>query len=698
RLADQRLLVVFGPSGTGKSSLIRAGLQAAVEPDPPADGADARTVLLEPGARPLRELAARLAWCARGRTAEDVHLALLADPANADMVVRQALGGRPAGAELVVFVDQFEEVFTLCREVEERALFVRALLGIALSDGARGRVVLGVRADFYGHFAQIPELLDAVCDRQFLLGPMSADELREAVTRPAHNAGLKVEPALVETVLADVGGGPGALPHLSHALHETWLHRRGEKLTLDAYRAAGGLSNAIARTADKVYRELEPQGQRIARSLLVRLTVGEAGEVTRRRVDRAELTAAELTENVLAGLTDARLVTVTEHHVELAHEALIHAWPEFQSWLAEDPHDLRLQRRLTDAAADWQEAGRDAGGLWRGDRFRRAQDWAEAHSDELTEREHAFLLACAALEQDELRTIRRRNRRLTALTAVLAVLLLVASAASFLAVRQQEALQAQRDLATAEKLAVQAVDAVPPLAALLSVESLRFAHTDRARAALLSSVVQPRHNSIPLVGHSAAVHAVALSADGRTVFSGAADRVIRRWNAATGELIGEGMAGHPEPVEGLALSQDGRLLVSGSDDDTIRRWAPDTGRPIGEPMRGHRNNVKSVAISDDGTMIVSGSMDGTIRRWDAASGAPIGEPLRGHDQVWSVAVAAKSRMIVSGGWDHTLRRWDAGTGAALGPPMAEHGAPVLDVAVNAEASLIVSGSQDGTVR
>ncbi|MGK5520673.1 nSTAND1 domain-containing NTPase [Micromonospora sp. URMC 107] len=703
RLDTQPFLAVFGPSGSGKSSLLRAGMIGTIRADDAPAGRHRVALLLTPGQQPLRALASSLAALAELPPAA-VLADLERDPAGADLLVRTALAGRSQGTEVVLVVDQFEEVFTLCGDARQRDRFITALLGIALRPHCPGRVVLGVRADFYGHCASDRTLLDALQDRQFLVGQMSTDELRTVVTEPARRAGLRVESTLVAAVVADLraGGGPGALPHLSHALLETWRHRHGDKLTLDAYQAAGGLSGAIAQTADHLYDNLDEPGRRTARWILLRLTVGEGGEATRRPVDRAELTAGpdgqRAVDTVLTALTAARLVSVTDDRVQLAHEALLHAWPTFQTWLTDDRDDLRLQRRLSHAAAEWATHDRDAGFLWRGSRLAVAWQWTQAHPEAVNEREREFLVASGALERDELNTSRRQNRRLAVLAATLAALVLLAATATAIAVDQRRTLARERDRATAEKLAVQAASSPHPLALLLSMESLRLNPSDRGRAALLHGVLRPQRNTTTLTGHTGSVHAVVLSADGRTVVSAGDDRTVRRWDVATGAPVGAPLTGHTGPVEGLATSPDG-TIVSGGDDGTIRRWDGTTGEPLGEPIRGHSDNVKSVAISADAAMIVSGGKDRTVRRWHAATGAALGPPLVGHtDHVWSVAMGADRRFIVSAGWDHTVRRWDSDTGRQIGAPLRGHLGPVLDVAVHTGSSLIVSGGQDGTVR
>jgi len=293
RLTKERFLAVVGASGCGKSSLLRAGLLPAVGPQNASGAETWLTVLLTPGAQPVTVLAARLASLT-GTSAGSVRDDLLAEPRRMDVLVEQALAGEPAGTELLVVVDQFEELFTLCGDERQRACFVRALLGAVTVPGARTRVVLGVRADFYAQCAGWPLLVSAFQDNQVLVGPLGADELREVIVRPAETSGLSVERALVTALVADAGSEPGALPLLSHALLETWRRCPTGRLTLAAYQAVGGVRHAIAMTAEAIYESCDAVAQRLVRQIFLRLiALGEGGPDTRRHVAAGELATAE---------------------------------------------------------------------------------------------------------------------------------------------------------------------------------------------------------------------------------------------------------------------------------------------------------------------------------------------------------------------------------------------------------------------
>ncbi|MEU0031291.1 hypothetical protein [Streptomyces sp. NPDC006335] len=335
-----RFAAVFGASGSGKSSLLRAGLIPALRqergPDRPAV-----VRVLTPGERPAH-----------------THESVLT-PLDGDL-------------DTWVLVDQFEELFTLCHDREERDRFLELLLR-ARDPSSRLRVAIAVRGDFYGHCGTHPHLAEAVSRANLLVGPMSRDELREAITGPATAAGLNVERVLTTQVIDEVADQPGALPMLSHALLETWRRRRGRTLTLAGYQETGGVRGAIAASAEQVYGGLAPEQARTARRILLRLIApGDGAADTRRPAPRAELEPGA--GEVLERLAAARLVTLDGDAIELAHEVLITGWPRLAGWIEEGRDRLRAQRHLGESARAWEELDRDAGALYRGTRLAHAEE------------------------------------------------------------------------------------------------------------------------------------------------------------------------------------------------------------------------------------------------------------------------------------------------------------------------------------
>ncbi|MFE7069269.1 hypothetical protein ACFU96_04135 [Streptomyces sp. NPDC057620] len=722
---EKRLLVLFGASGSGKSSVLRAGVLPAFPGIAP--------LIFTPGPHPLEECATRLA--ARAGTAPGpVQSALMAGPLAFHRTVRQILAREGeqeqregqeqetgfATHDLLVVVDQFEEVFTLCRDARERERFVAALVHAAHAPDSRTRVALAVRSDFYTHCTRLPALVDALPRAQHPIGPMTAEELRAAIVQPAARSRLTVESALLAALTADAHGRPGTLPLLSHALLETWKRRRGNALTLAGYRAAGGFEGALTQTAEEFHHALNGNRQTAARRLFLRLVaLGEGTEDTKRRVRRQELDDGPDTEFVLEQATRARLLTVDGNHVEIAHEALIRCWTRLGDWLEEDRGQERLQRALTEATTLWESLEHDSDILYRGARLAAAKDLPP---QALTARERAFLHASQAAAQQAQQQDCRRLRRLRRLAAALVVLLACAMTAAGLAVQAQNTLTRQRNETVALRAADEAVHLSPykpSLAIQIALASYRQTAQKRTRDALLSALsvasIGARATSPKLIGHASADHTPtghtpAVTADGRTlamangsqivlwdmknprkprrlgtIAAGAAglgpiqftpdgttllgvdsDRTLRLWDVTDPNHPApqsKRPTEHADAVYSIAVNHDSRTAATSSYDDTVRLWdIADPRHPrMLDKLTGHARNVKPVAFSPDGKTLASGSDGHDIRIWDVTDPrhATLIDILKGHrDAVDALAYSPDGRTLLSGSDDHTAKLWD----------------------------------------
>ena len=686
RLARQRFVAVVGASGSGKSSLLRAGLMPALH----ADGDRWSTVLITPGAHPMRECALQLA-ARLGRDPIELATRLAADPHNLAPVLLGLLDAVRPHAQCLLVVDQFEEIFSLCEDVSERLAFVRALLAAAHDPHSRTQVVIGLRADFYAHCARLPELVAALQDAQLIVGPMTPGELSAAITEPAARAGLMVQKALVATIVAEAAARPAALPFVSHALWETWRRRRGTGLFLASYQAVGGLDGAVAQTAEQVYAELDEQHRREARRILVRLTaLGDGTEDTRRRVCRAELGDRAVTMHVLERLAAARLVTVGQDTVEIAHEALIRGWPTLQNWLAADRESLRAQRRLTSAAADWATHGHDDAFLYRGSLL---ADWTDRPTDALNETERDFITASATRQTRE-HTRHRRQLRTT--IGGLAAGLVTVSLLAVLAVVQTANANVQRDLAIAGSLAAQSravLATQPDLANLLALAGLRHSITAQTAASAQAALAVPMHIARPLIGHTGAVTTIAVSPNGHSVATGSTDGTVRLWNATTAGPLAA--VRHGSGVNAVAFNGAGRVLATAGADRRVRLWDANNHHLMGT-LTGPAA-VNAVAFSHDGTLIATGNADGTTWIWNAGDHRLLGV-LMGHEgAVHAVAFSPTGKTLATGADDNAARLWNPFTYKTTAI-LSGHTGEVFTVAFSPDGKTLATGSADGTAR
>ncbi|MET8982675.1 hypothetical protein ABZX85_44570 [Streptomyces sp. NPDC004539] len=631
-MREHRFAVLFGPSGGGKSSLLRAGVIPRLREESAHRSRPAVLRLLTPGARPAETYG---------------HLLTPAE-------------GEP---ESWIVVDQFEEVFTLCRDRVERQRFIDLLLAARAPD-SRLRVLVAVRADFHARCAEHRDLADALFGAGLLLGPMTADELREVIVRPAQAVGLLVERELTTRIVKDVVDQPGALPMLSHALLETWQRRKGRMLTLAAYEAAGGVRGAIAATAEDVYGQLSPDQARVARQLLLRMVEPGRGTADTRR----PLTSRELAQwsdravpVVVERLARARLIIVDEDAVQLAHEALISSWPRLTGWIEENRERLRHHRNLTEAARVWLEHNCEPEALYRGSRLAGAE---ELFTDDgtLTTPERAFLTAALDAREAERRAAVRTARRSRFLIAALSIVLAVALIVGLTARNQARDNERQRTDTAARRVAAVAGalrTTDPRTAMLLGVASWRISPLSESRRALLGSLVQREQDIFTPPQGDGSLRSLADS--GRTLIS-FKGRSWRTWDVATHRQTASGRVPAGERV--VDASVDGRVLAVDMGDgwrlwDTATdRWTGGLQVPadhfvtFGADSRSYLvvgNDLVQMRSVANGRLlfeirgvgdrpIVTPSGDGRL-----VAVCPAGRP----PQIWEIG----SRRVLSGAWE-----------------------------------------------
>ncbi|MBI4940559.1 MAG: helix-turn-helix domain-containing protein [Actinobacteria bacterium] len=653
-----RPVVLVGASGSGKSSILRAGLAAT---------------LLERGWR--------VHLCSPGPDPE----------ATFDAAADAAEAQRDTGAPMLVVVDQLEELWTGGVTEEQWRDAVRRLVDMAESTATLA-VVVALRADFYPHALGSRALVDALQANQIVVGPMSREDLLRVVREPVAQAGGRVEEALVEVLLRDIAPPtartdgeayePGALPLLSFALLQTWDNRPGT-LALSAYRSVGGISGAVSEAAEQVYRTLTPDAKELARQLFVRLVaLGEETADTRRRLEHDEVDSLDADTDgssgqgiadVVEAFVAARLLTATMTYVEITHEALLLAWPRLREWLDADRAGLVLHRSLVDSARAWHRADEDSELLLRGPRLEALEEWARNAGNGwmLTSLERRFIATSRRESRAQFVAVRRRTRRLQALAAGLALLLAAVVGLTLYVDRLRSSAEVQRDVALSRQLA-EASNRLRPndpvVSAQLALLAYRTAPTVEARSALLDATALPLSRRLDGPG---GIAAVAVSGDGRLMAAIGAGGGLRLWTDPR--------------VEGPLPPHRAATIADASSDPQQR-------------------DLYAVAVNVDGSLVATGGLGGAVRLWDTSDPArplPVARLDTGGRTVLGLAFSARGVLAAAltsprsseggrvGLWTVT------GTGATPLTEPVDVGEAVQSVAFDATGEVLAAGTDAG---
>ena len=722
KLAEHNFLALLGPSGCGKSSLVMAGLIPALQSRDPG----LEMVYMTPGSDP----SAQLEGC----------------------FPKLSLIGNQQSTVLVV--DQFEELFTLCADGDKRRVFLDRLLTLIRDR----RVVITMRADFWGDCASFKALKEAMMAHQELIAPMDSAELRRAMEGQAQKVGLRFEADLSNTILDDVQNEPGAMPLLQHALLELWKRRHGRWLLSSEYREKiGGVKQAIARTADEIYEHSPKEDRERMRNIFIRLTrlgdeTGSEQEQrdTRRRCAMWELVSEgdslEAVRKLVhhLGSENARLVVIKpggkleEAEVEVAHEALIRHWPRLRQWLNEDRVNYRLRDSISEDAKEYMNSEKADNLLPRWNSKLEAAIEISRKPGFFTKMEKDYLDACIELrEKEKLEREQQENNLRSALAEAqrqgriaTARQLAAQSQATPENYPQRRLLFAAEALATtiradeprvpiAEEVLRQALDRTGGrglsghesliLAVAISADKHWLVTGSRDKTARLwdLSSEDPASSAIVLRGHEGPIFAVAISADNRWLVTGSWDKTARLWDLSSEDPASSAIVlrGHEGPIFAVAISADNRWLVTGSRDKTARLWELSSKEPASSVtvLRGHEDYVSAVAISADNRWLVTGSQDKTARLWELSSKEPASSVivLRGHEgTIFAVAISADNHWLVTGSEDKTARLWDLSSPepASSAIVLRGHEGPVFAVAISADKHWLVTGSRDKTAR
>ncbi len=761
RLRENPLLTIVGPSGVGKSSFVRAGIWPALK----RSGEAYEWLGLRPGTHALAALAELLVshmtmYSTRepaagesddelGNDRETIITRLRAEPGLFGALLRTR--ARRRLRQILIFVDQFEELYTLSPE-DERATFFDCLAGAADDAGSPLRVVITIRADFLERITEAEAARIALGRSLLLLTPMDRNAQREALTRPIADLGYRFDPPeLIDEMLDSLGKTSGALPLLSFAASRLWELRDTQRrtLTAESYRRVGGIAGPLSSHADAILGAMTVEQRKLTRLVMLRLVTPER--------TRAICTLGEFQEmgdepmaHVLGRLVDARLLTIegesdARGSVEIVHESLITSWPTLAQWLDESRVDAAFLTRLRNAVREWETSGENEDLLWRGHAANEASHFYEQYSGELAAKERRFLEAVLAASA---RAVRFRR---TIVGALIGALTVVAIVVSYLALRaDREAQRARIEALRADQEAIHAqiearlgrnasrmatarermADPTTVLSLLREVEEPEVPRgwAELARWAMVSDVAQVvsthpdvvryavyspdgKHiatasadkfgriwkadgtgEPILLRGHTSGLWTIAFSADGKRVVTASFDKTVRVWNAdGSGEPVV--LRGHTKEVWGAYFHPDGKRIVSCSADKTIRIWNADgTGEPL--LVGSHDDAAWSVTWSPDGRRIVTGSRDKTARIWNLEAG---GEPmvLRGHDDgIWATAWSPNGKHIATSGRDNNIRLWNAEDGKEIA--LMHHAHWVHHLTFSPDSRLLASSSQDLT--
>jgi WD40 repeat protein/class 3 adenylate cyclase len=652
------LLGVVGASGSGKSSVIAAGLLPSLRVGLLPGSEHWDQIAMRPGEHPMAELQAAL--FALAPDAADLSLLAVLDAARDDR-------------RLVLVVDQFEEAFTMCASEDERATFIATLTEVATQRPERVEVILSIRGDYYAHAAIYPELAAALAANHVLVGPLTREELRRAIELPARRAGVRLESALVDALVEEVADEPGALPLLSAALVELWQTREGGWIRMPAFEYSGGVRGAVARLAEASYEQLSDIERVAARRIFLRLAlVGEGEAATRRRValDELDLDRDAAAVAAVSRFTQDRLLTIGENTVEVAHEALLREWPRLQRWLEEDEQGRQLRHHLTLASRQWRSGGEEPSELYRGARLSAALDWAAEHGTDLNELERDFLSTARQAGARESERQRRTNRRLRGLLTGAAVFLVLALVAGSVALVQRSharaaAASAQRSatVSLANSLGAEAVDQ-PRLdvALLLAREALNVDPSVETRSDLLWTLMRSPQLTGGFSVNEPGVSPdhLVLSPDGKTLVVGlSTGRPVVYDTRSLQEVAspkGLGLVG--------AYSARAPILVALTPDYTVDMVVANSRtyshlRTIDFPAKYEPDYVQThgpiIGFADrivlGFSVLVSRHFQSMLYEYDASTGKLLRHVIVAHDSQYDTFVSSNGQRIVV--WDAT---------------------------------------------
>ena len=735
RVKESRSVFITGPSGSGKSSLVRAGLLHTLKKGGLKSSEGWLYETMKPGREPLKELALAFSRLKSPELAN--YFQAHADQVGVLHECAESVLSARKDQRFVLFVDQFEEVFTQVGNEQERLAFLDMLAHAGTVRDGRVVVLFAMRSDFVSNCATYPALNELLSQEFRQIGAMQPEELVSAIALPARHVGLPIEDELIARIINDMKGEPGALPLMQFALKDLFDSQQVQggiiALTLEDYLRHGGIHKSLERHADTSFARLSESEQDLARSIFSGLIeIGRGTQDTRRTALFDELipanTKPEEVESIVHKLADARLIITDEQAgkdtVTISHEKLIDAWPWLKKLVNENRDVIALQNEIASDAKEWEDHGRDPSYLYTGARLVNAREQLTARRLVLSGPAQEFVQASS--------TRQRRGQILlyggtAAIMALLVIAVVVFSrqsvANAWLAEEAQanaeraltnlqhvetqraiaaENLQLAREQATlahVRELAAQAAllrERRFQTSLLLGVEVFRLMDNPQTRGVLLDNVQNRPQLLRYLNGHKGAANSVAFSPDGKTLASAGSDSTIVLWDLETLTPIGAPLQ-TGDVVNTVEFSPDGIILASGSQSNGVTLWDVDTHEPIAQLTEENSGFAGSLAFSPDGRMLLAGNWYPTL--WDIMTQEQIGEPSDQHaNTITSLSFAPNGLKFATGNMDGTILLWDASTGLPSGPTLTGHSGPVTSLSFSPDSSLLASGGNDNTIR
>ncbi|KAB0241844.1 hypothetical protein EZJ55_16060 [Microcystis aeruginosa EAWAG127a] len=678
-LKQKNVLLLLGASGSGKSSLVQAGLIPKLKDNLGANKLVNLTFV--PDVNPFESFYG----CLLGNRYTQSQ-AKLAQAVKEDTLIKVVEGLKNNSDLWFIFIDQFEELFTRTPKTE-RDIFIKSLVNLIQNNNSLVKIVMTMRADFLDKLSPYPSLGKIHDQYSKMLTDMDESELRLAIAEPAARNGVIFEKGLINQIIADFYEQAGSLPLLQYTLDLLWEknHIQNRILNNKIYQEIGGVTGALEKQADKIYSQFNEQQRKAAEEIFLELISLEGEKAVSRRADKSSFEQEEMQREVLYQLIDNRLLVSKGEDgkatVEVAHEALLRSWKVLQDLIREKEEIIVLRSRLYADAKQWddlqkQDAVKASSELWGGSKLKRIVNLIKEKSlSNLDDVAVKFIKASYHYQKQREKIEAERKRREVDTELSLANSLSGYSLHLF----NEEGKE---------------LDAIVEAIKAGKILQKHNASNTKVIDALQKILVEGRESN-RLVGHNGSVNSVSFSSDGKTLVSGSRDKTIKLWNVETGKEI-RTLKGHDSYVLSVNFSPDGKTLVSGSWDKTIKLWNVETGKEI-RTLKGHDSAVISVNFSPDGKTLVSGSYDNTIKLWNVETGKEI-RTLKGHDSyVLSVNFSPDGKTLVSGSEDNTIKLWNVETGQEI-RTLKGHGSFFNSVNFSPDGKTLVSGSEDNTIK